>query len=167
MEEWVLDNTHSGFTGIGYDTSPPATHPFHAHVNHFHIVGYEGSPKVAELLDMGSWRDTYGMPTPGKLRIRYKAMDGIVGRAMLHCHIGVHSGRWMTTVIQIKDNCTNFKCTGKGCWSDSQVDVASGSGSGTSSVTSSVTSAAKTSGSCSKGKAAIMFVLSFLAALSM
>mmetsp|Transcript_25582 Transcript_25582/g.59265 ORF Transcript_25582/g.59265 Transcript_25582/m.59265 type:complete len:208 (+) Transcript_25582:1011-1634(+) len=95
-------------------------HPFHMHVNHFQIVainaparsqqnGANGGGINATLTvaataaidyEVGDWRDTISIPTPGSVTIRWQAND-FVGKAMAHCHIFGHSDTGMSMDFEV------------------------------------------------------------------
>ncbi|CAM9631032.1 unnamed protein product, partial [Discosporangium mesarthrocarpum] len=83
------DNGETTFTG----------HPFHLHVNHFQLVRSsweEGGPDW----QVGDWRDTISIPSPGNVTIRWKAYD-FTGKAVAHCHIFGHSDTGMMMNFEI------------------------------------------------------------------
>jgi FtsP/CotA-like multicopper oxidase with cupredoxin domain len=104
-----------------------ANHPFHLHVNHFQIVAIhapqaqggsaglgaggavadatadaDGTMAAAASVDyeVGDWRDTITLPTPGSVTVRWRA-DDYVGRAMAHCHIFGHSDTGMSLDFEV------------------------------------------------------------------
>ncbi|KAH8069155.1 multicopper oxidase [Aureococcus anophagefferens] len=63
-------------------------HPFHLHTNHFQIVDLSHGEGVDYAV--GQWRDTITVPTPGWVKIRFRAAD-YDGPSLAHCHIFSHS----------------------------------------------------------------------------
>ena len=80
--EWTIINAHKGPPGlvIPQDT----THPFHLHTNHFQVVATSKGDGVD--YDVGDWRDTITLPTPGNVTVRFRAAD-FDGPSLAHCHI--------------------------------------------------------------------------------
>ena len=67
-------------------------HPFHLHTNHFQIVDLSHGEGVDYAV--GDWRDTITLPTPGWVKIRFRAAD-YDGPSLAHCHIFSHSDTGM------------------------------------------------------------------------
>ncbi len=80
--EWTVRNDVK--RGGPEDTN----HPFHLHTNHFQIVDLSHGEGVDYAV--GDWRDTITMPTPGWVKIRFRAAD-YDGPSLAHCHIFSHS----------------------------------------------------------------------------
>lgn len=99
-------------------------HPFHLHVNHFQVVaihapqppggdgraepwpfgrGSDGGAAAAARLDyeVGDWRDTITVPTPGSVTVRWRA-DDFSGVSMAHCHIFGHSDTGMSMDFEVQ-----------------------------------------------------------------
>lgn len=91
-------------------------HPFHLHVNHFQIIAIHApaQPDGADALqadraaaaaaavdyEVGDWRDTITVPTPGSVTVRWRA-DDFTGVSMAHCHIFGHSDTGMSMDFEI------------------------------------------------------------------
>ena len=84
--EWTIINAHKGPPGlvIPQDT----THPFHLHTNHFQVVATSKGDGVD--YDVGDWRDTITLPTPGNVTVRFRSAD-FDGPSLAHCHIFSHA----------------------------------------------------------------------------
>ena len=80
--EWTVRNDVK--RGGPEDTN----HPFHLHTNHFQIVDLSHGEGVDYAV--GDWRDTITVPTPGWVKIRFRAAD-YDGPSLAHCHIFSHS----------------------------------------------------------------------------
>jgi FtsP/CotA-like multicopper oxidase with cupredoxin domain len=85
--EWVVVNAE------GY-----AQHPFHMHTNHFQIVDMSHGEGID--YDIGDWRDTITLPTPGNVTIRFVAAD-YHGRSLAHCHVFAHADTGMAHEVHI------------------------------------------------------------------
>lgn len=97
-------------------------HPFHLHVNHFQVVAIhaprqragaqadggglasaeDAAAAAAAAIDyeVGDWRDTITVPTPGSVTVRWRA-DDFDGVSMAHCHIFGHSDTGMSMDFEI------------------------------------------------------------------
>ena len=90
---------------------------FHLHTNHFQIaalshgagIDYDVGDGVeikrparvhARCPQVGDWRDTISLPTPGNVTIRFRAAD-FHGRSLAHCHIFSHSDTGMYHEVNI------------------------------------------------------------------
>ncbi|CAN0319828.1 unnamed protein product, partial [Phaeothamnion confervicola] len=104
-EEWVVVNQVVGFEGCtngGGDTEPTqSTHPFHAHVNHFQVVGFEAAAGTGPFdFALGDWRDTILVPAPGNVTVRWQA-DDFTGKTVAHCHLFSHADSGMAMNFEI------------------------------------------------------------------
>ncbi|GMH63138.1 hypothetical protein TrST_g12384 [Triparma strigata] len=93
VSEWTIINNST------------TNHPFHLHRVHFQIVNF--SCYSAECLnnfdyEIGDWRDTITIPSPGEVKIRFMN-DGWVGESLAHCHIFGHEDRGMAVKVLFKD----------------------------------------------------------------
>ena len=95
--EWTIVNMHKGAPGlvIPQDT----THPFHLHTNHFQVVATSHGDGVD--YDVGDWRDTITLPTPGNVTVRFRAAD-FDGPSLAHCHIFSHADLGMLHAFSIQ-----------------------------------------------------------------
>ena len=95
--EWTIINAHKGAPGdvVPQDT----THPFHLHTNHFQVVATSHGDGVD--YDVGDWRDTITLPTPGNVTIRFQAKD-FDGPSLAHCHIFSHADLGMLHAFSIE-----------------------------------------------------------------
>ncbi|KAH8066901.1 multicopper oxidase [Aureococcus anophagefferens] len=91
--EWTLHND------VKHGGPEDTNHPFHLHTNHFQIVDLshwlictQVDLSHGEGVDyaVGDWRDTITLPTPGWVKIRFRAAD-YDGPSLAHCHIFSHS----------------------------------------------------------------------------
>lgn len=80
--EWTLHND------VKHGGPEDTNHPFHLHTNHFQIVDLSHGEGVDYAV--GDWRDTITLPTPGWVKIRFRAAD-YDGPSLAHCHIFSHS----------------------------------------------------------------------------
>eukprot|EP00968_Pinguiococcus_pyrenoidosus_P016392 scaffold1583_cov299-Pinguiococcus_pyrenoidosus.AAC.25 len=107
--EWTIVNMHQRSSEgelpsapsleqpAGRDEMTRSNHPFHLHTNHFQIVAATvGSDVVNRTGDweIGDWRDTISVATPGNVTIRWIARD-FVGWSLAHCHIFSHADTGM------------------------------------------------------------------------
>ena len=95
--EWTIINAHRGPPGevVPQDT----THPFHLHTNHFQVVATSHGDGVD--YDVGDWRDTITLPTPGNVTVRFRAAD-FDGPSLAHCHIFSHADLGMLHAFSIQ-----------------------------------------------------------------
>ncbi|GMH49874.1 hypothetical protein TrRE_jg3851, partial [Triparma retinervis] len=130
----LLPSSLYGFNGLPYDGSslPSATvclgrvyewsivnptstgHPFHMHTNHFQVASYEcGDPPTGEgggacdaapSYEVGDWRDTVMVPSPGTIKVRFRPTDW-QGDSFAHCHIFGHEDRGMAVKVKIVEDC--------------------------------------------------------------
>lgn len=61
--EWTIVNERYGPAGA--QKPQVTTHPFHLHTNHYQIVS--ASHGLGVDYDVGDWRDTITLPTPGNV----------------------------------------------------------------------------------------------------
>jgi len=121
LHEWqVWSDSPAGSAG--------RAHPFHSHVNHFQVVGYDPEPVSSAsggannnnstispidylyLIRPGQWRDTVLIPGGrGKVTIRFKP-DRYCGDMVVHCHILLHGDQGMMQTVQVGDG-SKTKCT--------------------------------------------------------
>lgn len=93
VQEWVIVNRR-------YEDDTPAekNHPFHLHTNAFQIVDMTHGHGVD--YEVGDWRDTILVPTPGNVTIRFRPLD-YTGVVAAHCHILGHSDAGMIAGVDM------------------------------------------------------------------
>ena len=82
-------------------------HPFHLHANHFQVTSYEcytPGPCENDDYEVGDWRDSIAVPSPGEVKVRFRA-DGWEGETMAHCHIIGHQDRGMAVGVKMGGYC--------------------------------------------------------------
>lgn len=93
VQEWVIVNRR-------YEDDTPAekNHPFHLHTNAFQIVDMTHGHGID--YEIGDWRDTILVPTPGNVTIRFRPLD-YTGVVAAHCHILGHSDAGMIAGVDM------------------------------------------------------------------
>jgi FtsP/CotA-like multicopper oxidase with cupredoxin domain len=81
VEEWTIRN------------SSTVWHPFHIHINHYQVVGYNG-----QSVPVRYWEDTTPVPPFGDITFRTRFLD-FPGRWVFHCHILVHEDNGMMQTV--------------------------------------------------------------------
>jgi len=81
VEEWTVRN------------SSTVWHPFHIHINHYQVVGYNG-----QSVPVRYWEDTTPVPPFGDITFRTRFVD-FPGRWVFHCHILVHEDNGMMQTV--------------------------------------------------------------------
>jgi FtsP/CotA-like multicopper oxidase with cupredoxin domain/peroxiredoxin len=75
-------------------------HPFHIHVNPFHVISYTDAK--GQVIPMDVWRDTLFIPEGTSYTIRHKFQDW-PGLSVIHCHILDHEDQGMMMPILFID----------------------------------------------------------------
>lgn len=93
VQEWVIVNQQDE------DGTPvEKNHPFHLHTNAFQIVDMSHGHGID--YEIGDWRDTILVPTPGNVTIRFRPLD-YTGVVAAHCHILGHSDAGMIAGVDM------------------------------------------------------------------
>jgi peroxiredoxin len=85
------------------NTADSATepHPFHLHVNPFHVVRIE-DVAINTMIEVNEWHDTFVVPKGKKVTVRIRFRD-FTGKTVLHCHTLTHEDQGMMKTIRIVD----------------------------------------------------------------
>jgi FtsP/CotA-like multicopper oxidase with cupredoxin domain/peroxiredoxin len=93
-EEWTLTAANTALSAI-------EPHPFHVHVNPFHLVRVEDIA-TGRVTNVDEWHDTVLVEKGKRLTIRMRFRD-FTGKTVLHCHTLEHEDQGMMNAIRIID----------------------------------------------------------------
>lgn len=93
VQEWVIVNHHDEQGEL-----TQKNHPFHLHTNAFQVIDMSHGHGLD--YEIGDWRDTILVPTPGNVTIRFRPLD-YTGVVAAHCHILGHSDAGMIAGVDM------------------------------------------------------------------
>ena len=103
--EWKIVNRRAAKDGAVIEAVE--SHPFHMHTNKFQVVAAhhdhpDSSNGEGLAYEIGEWRDTVPIPTPGYLVIRFRPKH-YEGKSLAHCHILLHEDKGMMMAFEIAE----------------------------------------------------------------